>query len=233
MEALIFDLDNCLCAARAVGESCFAPAFAAIRAATPSGFDLRILRRVERDCWTHDFESVCSKHGLTPAMRQAGYEAFSAVEVRTRIAGYGDLPLLPSLPGRKFLVTSGFSRLQQSKVRALGLANAFERVFVDAIDLPPRQGKLRIFESILAAGPWAPPDVWVVGDNPESELAAGRALGCTTVQMVRPGVAIDAQARHHVRGLRALRALLAQRCAVGERDRPAPSPNIGTSRVAC
>ncbi len=142
-------------------------------------------------------------------MRRAGYDAFAELEVRGPVAGYGDLPLLPSLPGAKFLVTSGFNRLQHSKMRALGLPPMFDRIFVDAIDLPARRGKQGIFEEILTAGLWQAPDVWVVGDNPDSELAAGQALGCTTVQMLRPGVAPSAQATHRVRGLRALRALLA------------------------
>jgi len=211
VKALIFDLDNCLCPARAVGESCLEPAFAAIRAAAPACFDAGRLRRVFRDCWTHDFESVCERHGLTPVMRATGFAAFGALEARSAIAGYGDLPLLRSLPRPRFLVTSGFSRLQQSKVRALGLAAEFDRVFVDAVDLPPRKGKQGIFEDILADGTWRGPDVWVVGDNPDSELAAGRALGCTTVQMVRPGITPDPRATHQVRGLRGLRSLIAER----------------------
>jgi putative hydrolase of the HAD superfamily len=208
VHTLIFDLDNCLCSARAVGESCFSPAFAAIRAAAPSGFAPTQLRRVFRDCWTHDFEAVCTKHALTVEMRQAGFAAFADAEVRKPIEGYGDLPRLAALPGRKFLVSSGFTRLQTSKVRALGLAGVFERVVIDAIDSPPRKGKQHIFEELLSAVGVSAGEAWVIGDNAESELAAGRHLGCRTVQTLRPGVVVDPHAQHHVRGLRELRTLL-------------------------
>ena len=52
---------------------------------------------------------------------------------------------------QRFLVTSGFRRLQESKVRALGFADWFAAIYIDAIDEPNRRGKHGFFQDILSA----------------------------------------------------------------------------------
>ena len=122
--------------------------------------------------------------------------------------GYGDLHVLTTLPLRRFLVTSGFRHLQISKIGALGIENAFERVFVDGLDDPDRKGKLGIFRDILCSLGSEPSDVLVVGDNAESEIAAGKELGMPTVQVLRAGVLRSDQAKWHVSSLTDLGSLI-------------------------
>jgi putative hydrolase of the HAD superfamily len=49
--------------------------------------------------------------------------------------------MLGELDAKLLLVTSGFRRLQDSKIRALGFASLFEAIHVDAIDEAERKGK--------------------------------------------------------------------------------------------
>lgn len=204
MRALIFDLDNCLCPARAVGEHFFDDVFAAIRAAAPEDFDEDLLRRAFAACWIHPFDAVCEQHGFTPTMREAGFAGFARAEVTGPLVGYADLHLLERFPTPRFLVTSGFRRLQSSRIRALGLDTQFDDIHIDAIDEPGRLGKRGVFERLITRGGWQPSQVWVVGDNPHSELAAGAALGCVTVQTVREGIVPWPMATHRVDGLAGL-----------------------------
>jgi len=141
-------------------------------------------------------------------MVDAGHAAFAQLEVTSSLGGYADLPIVRELPGKRYLVTSGFRKLQESRIRALGIATWFDNVFVDAIDEPEHPGKQKIFEAILTQGPWCADEVMVVGDNPRSELAAGRRLGMVTVQILRPGVSRSADVDHHAASLGELRALL-------------------------
>jgi putative hydrolase of the HAD superfamily len=48
----------------------------------------------------------------------------------------------------------------------------------------------------------------VVGDNPDSEIAAGNQLGITTIQILRPGVPVSPAATHQVRSLTELSRFL-------------------------
>lgn len=206
MRAIIFDLDSCLAAADEVGRQLFEPAFEAVREANDGSVSDEALEAAFEDCWRIAFDVVAKEHGFTRAMRDAGFEAFRSIEVTTPMRGYPDLHLLPTLPARRFLVTSGFRRLQESKVRALGFAGWFDEVHVDAIDEDHR-GKEAIFRDIVSRHDLRPQDVFVVGDNPDSELAAARRLGLVTVQTLRPGVT-RGPALHHVTGLAELAALV-------------------------
>ena len=110
--------------------------------------------------------------------------------------------------GLLFLVTSGFRRLQESKIRALGFTSVFSAIYIDAVGEANRLGKEGLFQKILRDDELSRSEVLIVGDNPDSEIAAGNRLGIATVQILRPGVERAANAKHFISGLRELRALI-------------------------
>ncbi len=206
--AIIFDLDNCLAAADEPGEQLLAPVFAAIRAANDGSVSEATLRAAFADCWRTAFDAVAEKYHFPAAMQTAGCAALSQIEVTTPMHGYGDLAVLKELPGQRFLVTSGFRRLQESKVRALGFADWFTAICIDAIDEPHRRGKEGIFRNLLTTHGRRPDEVLVVGDNPDSEIEAGNRLGMKTIQILRPGVPRSDRATAHIHGLTELKQFL-------------------------
>jgi putative hydrolase of the HAD superfamily len=207
LSVLIFDLDNCLAAADEPGKSLLDPVFTAIRASNMGAIADDELQTALDELWGQSFDVVAERHGFSPAMRDAGWRAFLALEVGAPMHGYGDLDLLPSLGRRRFLVTTGFRRLQESKVRALGIGPMFEAVTIDAIEEPDHPGKERIFADLVAEHRLERNHVVVIGDNPDSELAAARLLGLQAVQIVRPGVK-PADRYDRVSGLAGLRGWL-------------------------
>ncbi len=207
IKAVIFDLDSCLAAADEVGSDLFAPAFRAIRSANRGEVAEDQLQAAFTDCWRFPFDFIAGKYGFSPEMRRAGFEAFSQVEVLQPMRGYGDLNALAEIPAMLFLVTSGFRRLQESKVRALKIAPLFAEIHVDAIDEAQPKGKLPAFEAILTKYRLSPAEVWVVGDNPDSEIAAGNQLGMTTIQILRPGVPASSAAAHRIKDLHELKTI--------------------------
>jgi len=208
VKALIFDLDSCLAAANEVGDALFAPAFAAIRSVNNGTLSEERLRGAFADCWRFPFDFIADKYGFSPAMRSAGFAAFNQIEVRQPMQGYGDLAALSEIPAKLFLVTSGFRRLQESKVQALGITHLFTEICIDAIDESGPKGKLHAFETILQRHGLFPDEVLVVGDNPDSEIAAGNRLGMTTIQILRPGVPASVDAMHQIRTLAELKRFL-------------------------
>ncbi|MGA9577825.1 MAG: HAD family hydrolase [Terrimicrobiaceae bacterium] len=208
IKALIFDLDNCLAPANEVGEQLVEPAFTAIRNANRGTVSEETLREAFSECWRHPFDFVAAKYGFSNEMVSAGWDAFSRMEVETPMKGYPDLNVLRELTPDLYLVTSGFRRLQQSKIRALGFEHLFKGIFIDAIDEPERKGKEGIFRSIMAAADLSPEEVIVVGDNPDSEIEVGNKLGIRTVQILRPGVPHGDMATHHISTLAELKAMV-------------------------
>jgi FMN phosphatase YigB (HAD superfamily) len=208
IRALIFDLDNCLASAREIGTDLATPVFDAIRRANRGTVAAEMLDRAFDDVWRHPFDWVVAQYRFSAQMRAAGWNAFRTMKVMAPMHGYGDLHVLSELPVARFLVTSGFRCLQESKIAALGIADLFTAIHVDAIDEPDRSGKRTIFARILDAHRWSSQQVLVVGDSAESEIAAGNELGIRTVQTLRPGVPRADNATFHVRTLAELADLL-------------------------
>ena len=100
----IFDLNNCLLDARAVG-GLFEPAFAAVRAANRGTLGDDVLERALHACWHTAFALVAARYGFSAAMIEAGKAAFGAMEVQGPLQGYDDLPLVRVLPLKRYLVT--------------------------------------------------------------------------------------------------------------------------------
>jgi putative hydrolase of the HAD superfamily len=207
-KGLIFDLDNCLAAAREVGEELFERPFAAIRDANQGTVSEKDLRHAFADMWRHPLDWVAARYHFSEAMLAAGRRIFVTLEVTRPMTGYEDLATLAQLPVQRFLVTSGFRRLQESKIKALGLGHLFTAIYVDAIDEPGRVGKERVFAQIMTEYGFAPSEVLIVGDNAEAEIAAGNRLGIPTVQMLRPGVPRASNAMFHVHSLAELKRFL-------------------------
>jgi putative hydrolase of the HAD superfamily len=210
IRALIFDLDNCLADAREAGDELYEPAFDAIRRANRGTVAQAALASAFEDIWRHSLDWVAAHYGFSREMTEAGWRVFSGLEVNRKLHGYGDLSVLSELPANRFLVTSGFRRLQESKIRSLDLVPLFTAIYVDAIDEHDRQGKLGHFERILLKQRLTAAEVLVVGDNADSEIAAGARLGMPTVQTLRPGVPYAANATFHIHSLPELKELLSR-----------------------
>jgi len=208
IDALILDLDNCLAPATEVNRELYDEALAAIRQANDGSISEAILDAAFHALWSTAYDVVAREHGFTEAMAAAGWQAFCRFEVNHPMRGYGDLERLADFDMPLCLVTSGFRRLQASKIRALGIAAQFREAVVDAIDETPRLGKRGHFERLIATHGWRAENIWIAGDSPHSELAAGRAIGAVTVQTLRPGVLRSDIADHHVQDLGELLALM-------------------------
>src|SRR5687767_11890155 len=113
IRAIIFDLDNCLSAADEVGQELMAPVFDAIRKSNKGTLSEAQLNRAFEDCWRIPLNVVAREHGFSSEMVDAGWAASLEVEVTSPMFGYGDLQALRDLPVLRFLVTTGFRRLQE------------------------------------------------------------------------------------------------------------------------
>jgi FMN phosphatase YigB (HAD superfamily) len=208
LTAIIFDLDNCLAPADQIGADLFEPAFEAIAAANDGSVPEEAIQEAFSNIWIHAFDWVACEFQFTPAMFDAGWNQLIQVEVTKPMKGYADLKELSAIPADRFLVTTGFRKLQESKIRALGIEGLFRGIIVDAIDEEGRKGKRGYFQEIIDKYNYSPQEVLVLGDNPESEIEAGNSLGLRTIQTLRPGIVRTPKASHHISSLKELAALL-------------------------
>jgi FMN phosphatase YigB (HAD superfamily) len=211
IRALFVDLDNTLFRTRSIPRAVVRPLRAALAAANcgPDALEPATLAAVLADTWRRPFDVVARDYAL-PLTLCAAWEAASAeLVVTVPLRPYADVWALGDLNVHRVLVTTGFRRLQESKVTALGIAPLFDRVVVDALGEPGRAGKAGIFRALLRELGLGPAEALVVGDSADSEIAAGNGLGIPTVQVLRRGAVRAESATHHVRTLRQLPALVA------------------------
>jgi putative hydrolase of the HAD superfamily len=90
------------------------------------------------------------------------------------------------LPVDKFLVTTGFMKLQQSKIDGMKIRNDFKEVIV--VDPSTSgQSKQDVFVEIMKKYSYSPQDMLIVGDDPESEIKAAQTLKIDAVLYDKQG----------------------------------------------
>lgn len=208
IRAIIFDLDKCIFNTHSLGEGILAPVLAPLDA---SDLPEETKRSVREALWSDPLHIACKRFAVPAAVEKAMRNAYRALVVPTdrSIETYGDESVIAALPVRKFLVTTGYAAFQQSKIDRLGIAALFESISIDTVDDPSSiKGKKQIFAELLAQYGLQKEEVLVVGDNPRSELGAGKELGIVVVQTLRPGVERWAEAQHHIKSFAELAALI-------------------------
>ena len=209
LRAAVFDLDYTLFDPRTLPAGLFSEVESHVREVANGQVSAPVLDAALADAWCLPFDRVVAHYRLPQAVSTAWQRAAAAVEVVERLSPYPDVvAVLRELPLERFLLTTGFRRLQESKVRQLGLASLFVASYVDALDPPGPVGKRILLERLLAEHRLTASQVVVVGDRADDELSAARALGMVAVQILRPGVAPDPDVAWRLPNLRALPALL-------------------------
>jgi FMN phosphatase YigB (HAD superfamily) len=188
--AIIYDLDQTILPASALPEETFFPIYDAVRAANQGTVPEEELETALKE------------------MVEAAKQAFLNNEYQFSLTPFDDYEVLKNIPGMRFLVTSGIPKLQQAKCDALSLEGDFTGIVVDDIYEENRPGKKKIFERIAQEHNLIPDMVWIVGDNPDSEITSGKELGMITVQIVRPGIEKSDKATYVVSSFYELKDLI-------------------------
>ena len=167
--------------------------------------------KINYQLWTTSLDDTIEMFFVPEDIAERMREAYRNIEVPNDIKtrSYGDEECIRNLPVKKFLVTSGYKKFQETKIARLGIASLFDEIVIDALDdRDKRKGKKKIFQEILEKNNWGKYDVLVVGDNPMSELGAAKSLGIPTVQILRPTVVRWDDATHHIKSFDELEALI-------------------------
>lgn len=145
------------------------------------------LFRKERNLMTLD-RRFCANLGVrgreAARLARLGRRAYFSYPVRRLRLFPETLPALRRLHRRGvrlFVLTAGLLRIQRAKVRALGLDRLSYIRGVFYTGLLRGRGKVRYLRRVLRAEP-NPRRVLVVGDRPDSEIRAARALGMWTAR---------------------------------------------------
>lgn len=174
-KAIIFDLDNTLYAVSSIAGELFAPLFQLF--AESGEVDDR-LQLVKQDIMRKPYQWVAAKHGFSNDLTKKGLDLLRNATYGGPIEPFADYAAARDLPVAKFLVTSGFRSMQQSKIRRMGIEGDFKEIHIVDVET---SSKKAVFAAILLNHGYAASEVLVVGDDPESEIRAAQELGLSAV----------------------------------------------------
>lgn len=174
-KAIIYDLDNTIFPVSAIGDKLFGPLFNLI---ANSGQHNDSMDAIRYAIMRTPFRIVAQRHNFSDELTQKGIDIQESIDYKDEMNTFEDYPEIKNIPGERFLVTTGFRTMQLSKIRQLGITDDFKEVHVVN---PVETTKKEVFADILKRYGFQPDEVLVVGDDPESEIAAAKALDIPTV----------------------------------------------------
>ena len=182
---LIFDLDDTIFETKSISHHHVSSILESFRTKIEPIFPTDQVASIMADLWKYPYDYVASKYQLEDSTNHLFTQAINNKEYDLEIKPFDDYHLVKNLNISKVLVTTGFKKLQLAKIKALKIENDFNEIHVDAIDAKHRIHKSGIFKNLLQSTKRSPSDYFVIGDNPKSELKAGKELGFTTIQVAK------------------------------------------------
>lgn len=178
---LIVDLDDTIFPTSALDNSLFEKAISLVEEFSESKNSNSSLKDMLFDLRSYSFDVAAKKHQFPESLKREFILAIEGIEKNLDIVTYPDYSFLKALDYPKVLVTTGFEKFQRHKIQCLGIQSDFEKIYIDDPNSPQRIFKKGIFSKIIEERKLETQDVWVIGDNPQSELVAGKELGMNTV----------------------------------------------------
>jgi len=176
--ALILDLDNTIYPVSSIADYLFKQLFDLIdREGTSVNYD--DLEKAKDELTRRNFQLVADKYHFSPELKAKGVELLRNMTYHLPMQPFEQYRHVRSAPHDKFLVTTGFYKLQWSKVKMLGIEDDFREVHIVDPDTSNRTKK-DAFAAIMQKHSYTAADILVIGDDPESEIKAASELGIET-----------------------------------------------------
>ena len=174
---LIFDLDNTIYPVSSIAKKLFEKLYAVIEKSSEYKGDLEAIKlEIQRT----PFQKVASAFSFSEQLLKECMEVHINLTYDDPMQYFPDYELVRELQQTKFLVTSGFSKLQHSKIDNLGIRNDFKEIVI--LDLQKSNDtKKDIFKRLLEDYKLSEEEVLIIGDDIKSEIQAGKELGIDTV----------------------------------------------------
>ena len=179
IKAIIYDFDNTLYSVRSIGKELFTPLFDLIASTKQHDENME---EIKNDLMGKPFQVVAKEHHFSEELIEQCTELLRKLTYKGEIRPFGDYQETKKIPGDRYLVTTGFADLQWSKIRRMGIEEDFQEIHVVDPDTSPKTKK-DVFADIMERKEYAPSEVLVVGDDPESEIKAAKELGIDTALM--------------------------------------------------
>jgi len=176
-KALILDLDNTIYPVSSIQGNLFAGLFSLIN--NSEHLDEQVKLNAKDELTRRPYHLVADKYNFGVELKEKGNNLLKMITYDLPMQPFRDYQYIRDSHLTKFLVTTGFTKLQWSKVKMLDLEKDFSEIHIVDPQLST-QTKKDVFAEILKRHHYSAAEVLVIGDDPESEIKAARELGIET-----------------------------------------------------
>lgn len=206
---LILDLDNTIYPVSSIANSLFAELFETLDsyAELINADDEDNINKIKQEMMRRPFQHIADEFGLSDEITERMVGVLKTMTYELPMQPFADYAYISALPLVKFLVTTGFTRLQLSKIKMLGIGQDFKSIHIVDPEVS-RQTKKDVFAEIMAEHGYQPADLLVIGDDPQSEIKAATALGIDSFLFDPENRYPDAIATHRADNLKQVLTIL-------------------------
>ncbi len=176
-KAIIIDLDNTIYLVSSIGDRLFKSLFQLITESGDYKGDFNLLKA---EIMRTPFQKVADAFNFGASLKAEGIKLLENTSYDGTMETVESYNFIRDLACKKYLVTTGFTKMQNSKIKQLDLEKDFDKIFVIDPSLTTLTKK-DIFEKILTDYDFKTEDVLVVGDDINSEIKAAQELGIESV----------------------------------------------------
>ena len=200
MVNLILDLDNTIYPVSSIGDRLFAPLFELLKL-PEYNLPETTLADAKRQIMRIPFQKVADQFKFPAELTHRALELLRGLTYDEEMTYFNDYELIRELDTMKFLLTTGFKNLQESKIRSLGIENDFTEIVVidpDKSEMTKKDAMVRIMDEYKLRAT----DLLVVGDDPESEIKAAKELGIASFLLDTKSIYPNSQADFNGKSLK-------------------------------
>ncbi len=126
-KAIILDLDNTIYSVPSIGNKLFASLFLMIE---ESGEHTAEIAAIKDEIMRKPFQLVAAQHQFSEVLTKKGVDLLLNLTYEVPIEPFSDYFFTKQLTCDKFLVTTGFLKLQQSKIKGMGIEQDFKEIHI-------------------------------------------------------------------------------------------------------
>jgi putative hydrolase of the HAD superfamily len=177
-KAIILDLDNTIYPVSSIADNLFNKVFDFLDSLADE-LDIDEIDKAKEEMKRRPFQHVADKYNFSPSAKNKGLDMLKNIEYDLSMQPYDEYKYISDTKTDKFLVTTGFTKLQWSKIKQLGIEADFKAIYIVDPEVSP-ETKKDIFAMIMNKNGYKAEDLLIIGDDPESEIKAATALGIDT-----------------------------------------------------
>ena len=197
---LIIDLDNTIYPVKSIGVKLFTPLFNLLT--NPKyGLNSETIAKAKEQIMRIPFQKVAEQFNFPEELTDDALILLRGLTYDEPMTYFEGYEAIRKLDTKKFLLTTGFKALQESKVRSLKIEHDFTEIFIVDPDKSDKNKK-DIMIHIMDKYRLSPGSLLVIGDDPESEIKAAKELGIRSFLLDPENAYPEAQAHYRAQTLK-------------------------------